>query len=175
MRNLLIAIWMLTIAMQNTAVILDYCCLSGNVWLFSPLELRYKIGSVLNMWPYNGVCSLFVHWHQMVSRLCPVSFSFPATLPPAHATGRHFSTDAYSCWFRVLFQPERLQGTPYAVQSDIWSMGLSLVELAIGKYPIPPPTSQEMAQIFAHDAMEEHMNAAKNGIPLPGDNGSLCC
>jgi len=65
-------------------------------------------------------------------------------------------------------QPERLQGTPYAVQSDIWSMGLSLVELAIGKYPIPPPTTQEMAQVFSDNAVEEHMNAAKHGTPLPG-------
>jgi len=48
-------------------------------------------------------------------------------------------------------------------------MGLSLVELAIGKYPIPPPTSQEMALIFSDNAVEEHMNAAKNGTPLPGN------
>lgn len=33
--------------------------------------------------------------------------------------------------------PERLEGNPYAVQSDIWSLGLSLVELALGMYPIP--------------------------------------
>jgi len=72
--------------------------------------------------------------------------------------------------FLCAFQPERLQGTPYAVQSDIWSMGLSLVELAIGKYPIPPPTLQEMAMIFSDNAAEEHMNAAKNGTPLPGTN-----
>jgi len=49
-------------------------------------------------------------------------------------------------------------------------MGLSLVELAIGKYPIPPPTLQEMAMIFSDNAAEEHMNAAKNGTPLPGTN-----
>ena len=74
----------------------------------------------------------------------------------------------------LYFQPERLQGTPYAVQSDIWSMGLSLVELAIGKYPIPPPTPQEMALIFSNDAMEEHMNAAKSGTPLPGNTLNQC-
>lgn len=41
---------------------------------------------------------------------------------------------------RSYMAPERLQGTHYSVQSDIWSMGLSLVELAIGRYPIPRPT-----------------------------------
>lgn len=40
---------------------------------------------------------------------------------------------------RSYMSPERLQGTHYSVQSDIWSLGLSLVEMAIGMYPIPPP------------------------------------
>jgi len=54
-------------------------------------------------------------------------------------------------------------------------MGLSLVELAIGKYPIPPPTPQEMALIFSDNAVEEHMNAAKNGTPLPGNGVCFTC
>lgn len=41
-----------------------------------------------------------------------------------------------------------MQGTHYTVQSDIWSLGLSLVEMAIGRYPIPPPDSKELASIF---------------------------
>ncbi|KAG2470735.1 MP2K1 kinase, partial [Polypterus senegalus] len=56
---------------------------------------------------------------------------------------------------RSYMSPERLQGTHYSVQSDIWSMGLSLVEMAIGRYPIPPPDAKELEQIF--------------GCPLEGD------
>ncbi|KAG1944947.1 dual specificity mitogen-activated protein kinase kinase 1 [Pimephales promelas] len=56
---------------------------------------------------------------------------------------------------RSYMSPERLQGTHYSVQSDIWSMGLSLVEMAIGRFPIPPPDSKELEQIF--------------GQPLEGD------
>ncbi len=43
-------------------------------------------------------------------------------------------------FFSVLcfLQPERLQGTHYSIASDIWSLGLSLVEMAVGGYPIPP-------------------------------------
>ncbi|XP_022656451.1 dual specificity mitogen-activated protein kinase kinase 1-like [Varroa jacobsoni] len=49
---------------------------------------------------------------------------------------------------RSYMSPERLQGTHYTVQSDIWSLGLSLVEMAIGRYPIPPPDSKELSAIF---------------------------
>lgn len=37
-----------------------------------------------------------------------------------------------------------MQGTHYSVQSDIWSLGLSLVEMAIGMYPIPAPDSKAL-------------------------------
>uniref|UniRef100_A0A8C9NDP9 Dual specificity mitogen-activated protein kinase kinase 2 n=1 Tax=Serinus canaria TaxID=9135 RepID=A0A8C9NDP9_SERCA len=49
---------------------------------------------------------------------------------------------------------ERLQGTHYSVQSDIWSMGLSLVELSIGRYPIPPPDSKELEAIFGRPVVD---------------------
>lgn len=52
-------------------------------------------------------------------------------------------------------QPERLQGTHYSVQSDIWSLGLSLVEMAIGMYPIPPPDAKTLAAIFGPKSGEE--------------------
>ncbi|KAK9884921.1 hypothetical protein WA026_009158 [Henosepilachna vigintioctopunctata] len=50
---------------------------------------------------------------------------------------------------RSYMSPERLQGTHYSVQSDIWSLGLSLVEMAIGMYPIPPPDAKTLAAIFS--------------------------
>lgn len=34
--------------------------------------------------------------------------------------------------------PERIQGSPYTVKSDVWSVGLTLMELAIGKFPFAP-------------------------------------
>ncbi|KAF5277247.1 hypothetical protein FQR65_LT00355 [Abscondita terminalis] len=53
---------------------------------------------------------------------------------------------------RSYMSPERLQGTHYSVQSDIWSLGLSLVEMAIGMYPIPPPDTKTIAAMFGqHD------------------------
>lgn len=69
---------------------------------------------------------------------------------------------------RSYMSPERLQGTHYSVQSDIWSLGLSLVEMAIGMYPIPPPDEKTLASIFGPQAGQPSMeNAATNSVPTP--------
>ncbi|OQV17165.1 Dual specificity mitogen-activated protein kinase kinase 2 [Hypsibius exemplaris] len=52
---------------------------------------------------------------------------------------------------RSYMSPERLKGSAYTVASDIWSLGLSLMELALGRYPIPPPNPEEFHEIFATD------------------------
>lgn len=36
--------------------------------------------------------------------------------------------------------PERLVGNKYAVTSDIWSLGVTLIEIATGRFPFPPPS-----------------------------------
>uniref|UniRef100_A0A672HU87 Dual specificity mitogen-activated protein kinase kinase 2 n=1 Tax=Salarias fasciatus TaxID=181472 RepID=A0A672HU87_SALFA len=56
---------------------------------------------------------------------------------------------------RSYMSPERLQGTHYSVQSDVWSMGLSLVELSIGRYPIPPPDARELEAIFGRSILDD--------------------
>jgi mitogen-activated protein kinase kinase 1 len=53
---------------------------------------------------------------------------------------------------RSYMSPERLEGNRYTIQSDIWSLGLSLVEMAIGRYPIPVPTESEIKKIFEYDS-----------------------
>ena len=53
-------------------------------------------------------------------------------------------------------QPERIRGesqnniSTYTVSSDVWSLGLSMIEIAVGQYPYPPETySNVFAQLTA--------------------------
>ncbi|XP_061720054.1 dual specificity mitogen-activated protein kinase kinase dSOR1 [Cydia pomonella] len=68
---------------------------------------------------------------------------------------------------RSYMSPERLQGTHYSVQSDIWSLGLSLVEMAIGMYPIPPPDAKTLAHIFGAQNEDHSPGQSVSAIPAP--------
>uniref|UniRef100_A0A8B9HPQ2 Dual specificity mitogen-activated protein kinase kinase 2 n=1 Tax=Astyanax mexicanus TaxID=7994 RepID=A0A8B9HPQ2_ASTMX len=72
---------------------------------------------------------------------------------------------------RSYMSPERLQGTHYSVQSDVWSMGLSLVELAIGRYPIPPPDAKELEAIFGRPVLDAGGTEGHSTSPRPRPPG----
>jgi len=67
--------------------------------------------------------------------------------------------------------PERIKGESqnnlgtYTVSSDVWSLGLSMIEIGIGQYPYPPET---YSNVFAQ------LTAIVNGDPpeLPEDRYS---
>uniref|UniRef100_A0AAQ5Z0H5 mitogen-activated protein kinase kinase n=1 Tax=Amphiprion ocellaris TaxID=80972 RepID=A0AAQ5Z0H5_AMPOC len=73
--------------------------------------------------------------------------------------------------FMFTVQPERLQGTHYSVQSDVWSMGLSLVELSIGRYPIPPPDVKELEAIFGRPILDDTEGETHSTSPRPRPPG----
>ncbi|KAE8743072.1 hypothetical protein FOCC_FOCC011318 [Frankliniella occidentalis] len=77
---------------------------------------------------------------------------------------------------RSYMAPERLQGTHYSVQSDIWSLGLSLVEMAIGMYPIPPPDALTLANIFgtSYGISEETTGTSLNANNSKWNCNSSC-
>ncbi|XP_064390512.1 dual specificity mitogen-activated protein kinase kinase 1-like [Halichondria panicea] len=64
---------------------------------------------------------------------------------------------------RSYMAPERLQGNEYSILSDLWSLGMSLVEMALGRYPIPQPPSEEIA-------MEMKQPPAGTLPPRPNEN-----
>ena len=55
------------------------------------------------------------------------------------------------------FQPERLTGARYSIHSDVWSFGLSLVELVVGRFPIPTPSRREYAKLFGMRPEDVHL------------------
>lgn len=73
---------------------------------------------------------------------------------------------------RSYMAPERLTGEQYNTLSDVWSVGLSLVELTTGRYPIPALDEGDKAYLTAFSAdreanLQQHLEVAMNGRSLP--------
>ena len=49
----------------------------------------------------------------------------------------------------------RIQGSEYSVASDIWSLGLSLLEVSLGVFPLPPPDGAQMVRIFGEKIAQD--------------------
>jgi len=72
---------------------------------------------------------------------------------------------------RSYMAPERLTGqSKYTVKSDIWSLGITFLELAIGFYPIPKPGQSDVLSILqtypalnARDPSNFNRNAGSMG------------
>jgi mitogen-activated protein kinase kinase len=48
-------------------------------------------------------------------------------------------------------------GGTYSVQSDIWSLGLSIIECALGRYPYPPETYDNIFSQLSVSGIPEHL------------------
>ncbi|KAK7206918.1 kinase-like domain-containing protein [Myxozyma melibiosi] len=64
--------------------------------------------------------------------------------------------------------PERIQGAAYSVQSDVWSLGLMLLQLAIGHFPFERP---DQAPLGILDLLQQIVNEPAPTLP-PGDQFS---
>lgn len=54
--------------------------------------------------------------------------------------------------YNPYLQPERLQAKEYTIRSDVWSSGITLLELVENRYPFPPDLTvvELMTQIMKH-------------------------
>ncbi|KII65902.1 Dual specificity mitogen-activated protein kinase kinase 1 [Thelohanellus kitauei] len=59
---------------------------------------------------------------------------------------------------RSYMAPERLQGNKYTVRSDIWSIGVLMVELLTGRYPYPIIPMAKLKQILQQDPNSQLAN-----------------
>ncbi|KAJ2913839.1 hypothetical protein MD484_g6575, partial [Candolleomyces efflorescens] len=57
--------------------------------------------------------------------------------------------------------PERIQGAQYTVKSDVWSLGISLIELALGRFP------------FSQSESDDESDSDFEGTLSPATMGSL--
>jgi len=62
---------------------------------------------------------------------------------------------------------QQFQGSQYSVASDLWSLGLSLLEISLGMYPIPPPDITTLVQLFGPQVAEEMAGGSGSGLASP--------
>ncbi|TEB20966.1 kinase-like protein [Coprinellus micaceus] len=83
----------------------------------------------------------------------------------------------------VYMSPERIQGADYSVKSDVWSLGISLIELALGAFPFSdPPDDDDLSDLedYARETqknthlpglMAKRASKRKSRVPLGPDGG----
>ena len=64
---------------------------------------------------------------------------------------------SWECLLFEIFVNNLLQGSQYSVASDLWSLGLSLLEISFGMYPIPPPDTSTQVQLFGPQVLEDNL------------------
>lgn len=64
--------------------------------------------------------------------------------------------------------PERIRGAPYGVSSDIWSLGLTLLEAALGRFPYPATESPNAATGLGFWDLLAHIVEQPVPVPPPG-------
>lgn len=81
------------------------------------------------LWSVRGVDQLHCQYIRGDFRLYECAFHIP------------YSILNYA--WPVAIQPERIQGAEYTIKSDIWSLGISLIELATGRFPFTESLSDD--------------------------------
>ena len=65
--------------------------------------------------------------------------------------------------------PERIQGSPYSTQCDTWGVGMTLLELALGRFPLAPEGTDASALESEMSFFDILSRIVNDPIPLPQD------
>ncbi|KAK6966404.1 mitogen-activated protein kinase [Favolaschia claudopus] len=63
--------------------------------------------------------------------------------------------------------PERIQGAQYTVKSDVWSLGVSLIELALGRFPFSESLSDDSDLSDLEGTLSPVRPGSMNSLGLP--------
>ncbi|WVW82359.1 hypothetical protein I302_104366 [Kwoniella bestiolae CBS 10118] len=72
--------------------------------------------------------------------------------------------------------PERIQGAPYTIKSDVWSLGISLIELALGRFPFTDSqgNEEEEEEESDHEEFDEDatlpLSTQRPKLPVPSSS-----
>ena len=70
--------------------------------------------------------------------------------------------------------PERISGEKYGSDSDIWSLGLSLVECALGRFPYPPPEEVGEQKMGFWDLLHYIVEKPPAALPISHFSHDFC-
>ncbi|KAF8180010.1 kinase-like domain-containing protein [Mycena galopus ATCC 62051] len=81
----------------------------------------------------------------------------------------------------IYMSPERIQGATYSVKSDIWSLGITLIELSVGQFPFSGSFSDEEDSDLEHEEEPKTPNhrdslqkpARSKGVSLHGGGATM--
>lgn len=75
--------------------------------------------------------------------------------------------------FCCVLQPERILGGAYGYRSDIWSLGLVLLECATGVFPYSPPQADE-GWVNVYELMETIVDQPAPSAPPDQFSPQFC-
>lgn len=72
-----------------------------------------------------------------------IAGTFTGTSYYMAVSAERFCPEQTTLQLTLRFQPERIQGKQYSIKADVWSLGLSLHEIAHLRFPFPPEGESE--------------------------------
>ncbi|KAF7373943.1 STE/STE7/MEK1 protein kinase [Mycena sanguinolenta] len=67
----------------------------------------------------------------------------------------------------IYMSPERIQGATYSVKSDIWSLGITLIELSVGQFPFSGSFSDSEDSDHEHEREDEQLHSNRDSLQVP--------
>lgn len=99
-------------------------------------------------------------------------FGMSADMEASHTSGQKTSCTTWVGSLRYM-SPEKLRGECYRFDSDVWSLGVTVYQLATGKFPLPEGLVQPGGDVF-WDLLSFFNNSDECSVDETLVNSTLC-